>query len=171
MRLIDYGRIAKPQGLKGGLKIVPFSGDAEGLRFACRVFIGIADGGEPQSFDITESAVAGKSAVIKLAGVETKEDAEKFRGLRVMVAVSDLPETPEGEYYNFQLVGLLAVSENGAEIGKVESVLQSGMQSVLVISKKDGELLVPMVEKFVRDVDIEAGTVTVGNMEGLEDAG
>lgn len=168
MRLVDYGKIAKSHGLDGALRIVPFSGDAAGLLSLGRIFISLG-GGDPQGFRITDRTVRGKSAVVKLAGVDTKDGAERFRGSRVMVDASDLPETEDGEYYNFQLVGLLAVGEDGGEIGTVESVLQSGMQSVLVISKKSGgELLVPMVEKFIAYIDIEKGTTTVRNTGLLE---
>lgn len=169
MSLIDYGKITKSHGLAGGMKIHPFSGEAAALASVGRIFIKPDKDSEPQSFDITDRVVGEKSAIVKLSGVDTKERAENFCGMRVMVSVSDLPETVEGEYYNFQLVGLLAVRGDGREIGTVESVLQSGFQSVLVISTKggSGELLVPMVEKFVAEISLEKRTATLKNTEFL----
>ncbi len=167
MSFIDYGKVVKSHGLTGGLKVVSFSGDASALKTLGRIFIKTADS-EPEDFEITERRIGDKSAVVKLSGVNTKEGAERLRGSLVLVSVSDLPETGEGEYYNFQLVGLRAVcAGNGEEIGRVESVLQSGFQSVLVISKPQGELLVPLVEKFVKKIDVKKGTLAVGNMQSL----
>ncbi len=170
MKLIDYGKITKGRGLKGALKVVPFSGAPSSLQTVTRVFIKSPFSSEsvPQSFEITEKQIGRKSAILKISGVDSVEGASRFRGSTVMVAESDLPETGEGEYYNFQLRGLCAVKQNGSEIGTVESVLQSGFQSVLVISTAAGELLVPMVEKFVAGVDIENGRVEVRNTEMFE---
>ncbi|QMU55699.1 MAG: 16S rRNA processing protein RimM [Candidatus Mycalebacterium zealandia] len=170
MRLIDYGKIAKSHGLEGGLEVIPFSGETSSLKKLRRVFIKSSDSSEPHSFEITGKIVREKDVVLKLSGVNTRDDAQKFAGSTVMVALSDLPGTGEGEYYNFQLIGLEAVGEDGEKIGRVLSLVQSGMQSVLVISLPDGgEILVPMVEKFIAGVDIEKGTVAVQNTEALKE--
>ncbi|WP_462137872.1 ribosome maturation factor RimM [Candidatus Mycalebacterium sp.] len=170
MRLIDYGRIAKSHGLGGGLKVIPFSGETSSLEKLTRVFIKSAGSSEPRSFEITEKIVREKNAVLKLSGVDTLNGARKFTGSTVMIASSDLPETGEGEYYNFQLIGLEAADGDGKKIGGVSSVVQSGMQSVLVISTPDGgEILVPMVKKFIAGVDLEKGTVVVKNTKALKE--
>jgi len=170
MRLIDYGKITKVRGLKGGLKVVPFSGDPSSLQTVSRVFIKSLFSSEsvPQSFEIKEKQIGRKIAILKISGVDSREDASRFCGSTVMVAKSDLPEAGEGEYYNFQLLGLCAVRQDGSEIGTVASVLQTGFQSVLVILTAAGELLVPMVEKFVVGVDIEKGRVEIRNTEVFE---
>lgn len=172
MRLIDYGKITKSHGFGVGLKVVPFSGDTSSLKKLRRVFIKFAGSSEPRSLEITERTVREKSAVLKLSGVDTRDGAQGLVGSTVMVAASDLPETGDGEYYNFQFAGLEAVGGGGEKIGVVSSVVQSRMQSVLVISSTEGgEVLVPMVEKFIAGVDLEKGAVRVRNTDSLKEKG
>ncbi len=170
MRLIDYGRIAKSHGLSGGLKLVSLSGDLSALKSIKRIYVKTSGASAPRSFDITEKTFRAKDAIIKLRGVETPSQAQGFHGAVVMVEEADLPPAADGEYYDFQLTGLRAVTRRGEAAGEVESVLHTGLQSVLVISKTGGgDLLVPLVEKFIERVDISAGEVVVRNTEMLEE--
>lgn len=165
--LVLYGVVSKPHGLDGSVKVTALSGDASALASLSRVFVNAtgADGG--RQFRIKNAKVAGSSAVLSLEGVGTVEDAGALRGARLFVEEKDLPEPEEGEYYNFRLIGL-AVTDGGAEIGTVKEIVQSGLQSVLVAEGADGrETLIPMVEKFIEEIDIERGTVAVRNVAML----
>ena len=168
-RLIEYGGITKPRGLRGEVKVVAFSGDASALGSVSRVFIKPAGANKARPFEITGGKINGSGAVLSLAGVGTREDADGLRGAVLMVAESDLPEPGEGEHYNFRLIGL-AVSEGGATVGSVTEIVQSGGHSVLVVTDAGGgEILIPMTERFIEEIDEAGGTVSVKNTGALRE--
>ena len=161
-RLIEYGRITKPRGLRGEVRVVAFSGDASALETISRVFIKPEGADAPRPFEVTDRKVSGSGAELSLAGVDTRAGADGLRGAALMVTAEDLPEPGEGEYYNFSLIGL-AVTEGGTPVGTVTEIVQSGGQSVLVVTDNGGEILIPMAEKFVERIDEAGGTVAVKN--------
>ena len=84
--------------------------------------------------------------------------------------LSDVDFLKEGQYFIGDLLDLLAVREDGTEVGTVEDVLKTGANSVLVIKKKDGkELLLPVIPDCVLSVDSDEGIMTIHVLPGLED--
>ena len=103
--LITVGRVIKPFGLRGQIVIFPLTDFPE--RFAPGGAILI----EGQSFEISASQPHKGRWLLKLKGVDTPEQAEDLRGCALHVPESDLHPLPEGEYYRFQVIGLLAVTQ------------------------------------------------------------
>lgn len=170
-RLIEYGRVTKPRGLRGGVRVAALSGDASALKTVSRIFIKPEGETAARPFEITDGKVGGSDAVLFLAGVGTRESADGLRGAVVFVAEKDLPEPEDGEYYNFRLIGL-AVLEDGVSVGTVAEIVQSGGHTVLVVTDTGGgETLIPFSEKFIETVDGKGGTVTVKNTAALREQG
>ena len=94
--------------------------------------------------------------------------AEAVRGIRLLtdVPTAQVP-TDDDEFYDRQLVGLLARLASGEEVGRVTSVLHLPSQDVLEIQTPTGVRLVPFVEALVPEVDLAAGSVTIADVEGL----
>ncbi|OPZ63724.1 MAG: Ribosome maturation factor RimM [Firmicutes bacterium ADurb.Bin506] len=118
----------------------------------------------------SQRAQAGKGhAVLKLAGIDDAEAAERLRGEELFLAEDDLPPLEEGEYYSFMLVGMDCVDEDGRLLGKVSEVLDRPANDVIVVEAADGgcEYLIPAVEDYVVKVDIGARRLTVRNRPGL----
>ena len=84
------------------------------------------------------------------------------------VEPDERPAAP-GEFYDRHLIGLRAATPEGAEVGRVRSVLHLPAQDILEIETAAGPRLVPFVEALVLDVDLEAGRLTVVNLTGLLD--
>ena len=80
------------------------------------------------------------------------------RGAELAVPRTDLPPPGEGEYYEFQLVGLEALEEGGRVLGRV-AVVQPGVANDVL--ELDSGLLLPLVEACVRKVDLEAGRISI----------
>jgi len=109
--------------------------------------------------------------LLRFAGVDSRDAAEALRGVMLLVEV-DPAERPEDdeEFYDHQLVGLVAVDEAGAELGTVSEVLHLPAQEVLVIARPGGaEALVPFVASIVPTVDLAAGRLVVTPPPGLLD--
>jgi 16S rRNA processing protein RimM len=107
--------------------------------------------------------------LVTFEGTEGREAAEALRGLYLMIRESDASQLGEGEFWAHELVGLKLVREGGDVLGEVREVLCREAQDLLVIERDDrSEFSVPFVEEFVKEVDMEGGTITVELAEGME---
>jgi 16S rRNA processing protein RimM len=101
-----------------------------------------------------------KGPVAKLAGVDDRDAAEGLRGSEISVPRAALAEPEEGTHYWVDLVGLEVVDVEGRKLGAVESLFEAGDTSVLVV-KGERERMIPFVPDYVKQVDREAGRITV----------
>jgi 16S rRNA processing protein RimM len=159
---IAVGRVVRPWGLRGDLKVEPLTDFPED-RFAPDAAVWL-DGVER----IVEHARSQKGALyVKLSGIEDASAAEAYRGLLLEVPESSLPPLEADAYYHHQLVGLRAGTVDGEELGVVTEVLATGGNPVLLVRGPTGEAALPFIDDVVKAVDLAAGTLTVELMEGL----
>jgi 16S rRNA processing protein RimM len=144
-KLVQVGRVGKPHGLEGAFVVEEASDDPE--RFAIDAAL-LVDG-EPAR--IVESKRAGGRNVIRL-------DRTVERGAALEVARASLPETDEGSYYAFQLVGLEVEEEGGENLGRVTEVSSGRANDVLEL---DTGLALPLVDACIQEVDLTAGRILV----------
>ena len=105
---------------------------------------------------------------METSDVDDREQALVFSGGLVVVRTRDLPPLPPGEYYHHQLTGLAVRSADGALVGRVERILQTGANDVFVVRRPDGrEVLVPLVRAAVATIDPDAGEVRLVDLPGL----
>ena len=152
------GRIAAPFGIKGWIKVQPYSEDPGTLMDFASWRLGR---GEQQAHYSVEAVQDhGKALVAKLAGIDDRDAAYALRGQEISVAKRDLPPPEENEFYWSDLIGLTVVNREGIELGKVDSLMESGANDLLVV-KGAREHLIPFVAAFVGKVDLEGGTLEV----------
>ncbi len=108
-----------------------------------------------------------KAVVMKFTEVSDRTMAEALKGAEMKVPVETSPRLPEGEYYFYQLIGLKVQTTQGMFIGILEDILQTGANDVYIVRGPAGEYLIPAVEKFVKEIDIEKGLMWVDPVEGL----
>lgn len=166
MGLIAYGKITKAHGLSGGLKLLPFSRLPENLNSITRIFI-YSPGNRPEPFTLEECRFEKGSAVIRLEGIDSIEEAEKLIGRDVYIEKSDLPELGEGEFYWFELIGLDVYTEGGGYAGKVESLIDRALQSVLVVRDGEKEVLIPLSEPIIKEINLSESRIIISPVEGL----
>ena len=152
------GRIAAPFGVKGLVKVQPFSEDPGTLMDFVSWRVGR---GEQQAHYTVETVQDhGKALVAKLAGIDDRDAAYALRGQEISVAKRDLPPPEENEFYWSDLIGLTVVNREGIELGKVDSLMEGGANDLLVV-KGAREHLIPFVAAFVGKVDLAGGTIEV----------
>jgi 16S rRNA processing protein RimM len=163
---LPLGKIARVQGLRGEIRINPYSGDPEG--FAKLTSLLLDKDGEPVA---VKSARAHKSqAVVKLAGIDSIEAAQPLVGREVWATRAMLPAADEDEYYWIDLVGCRVETVAGAEVGTVVRLESLGAHDNLVVERpgKD-EAQIPFVDEMVTEVDLTARRIVVDPPEGLLD--
>ena len=156
---ITVARIIKPFGLRGRVVIESLTDFPD--RFAPGSILLLDD----QPFEITASRPQKHRWVLKFKGVDSPEDAETLRGALLQVPESQLHPLPEGQFYRFQIIGLLAVTRDGRELGPVKDVLETPANDVYLIQTPNGELLVPALSDFVVEIDLQAGRMVVEDIE------
>lgn len=110
-----------------------------------------------------------KFFLVWFEGVQSVEDADQLIGKSVAVSRDQLPQLDEGELYHIDLIGCRVELESTEEIGRIEEILTTGSNDVLVVRKGDTEVLVPLIDDVVISVDLEEKRVVVDPIEGLLD--
>lgn len=163
--LVLIGRVVKPQGRHGEVAVEPVSDRPDRFPTLVRCFVQ-APGGALRELAVERCWPHKQRFVLKLAGVDSIEQAETLRGAELRIAESELQALPEGSYYYHQLTGLQVDDEQGAAIGVVESVMETGAETrVLVVRGPEGETLLPFAAAFVRSVDLARGRIVAARPE------
>jgi 16S rRNA processing protein RimM len=157
--LVVMGRVIAPFGVKGWLKIRPFTEKPDGLLRHPTLWLGRNDS-EWREVALHEASVNGEVVVAKLEGIDTPEAAAKWRHWDVAVTRSELPPHEAGEYYWVDLIGLEVMNVQGESLGRVDHLMDNGAQSVLVVAG-DKERLIPFVDQYVQEVDVVGGKIRV----------
>lgn len=166
--LVSIGRISGTHGYKGTVKVTPLTDFPERFRGLKQVYLNHAGTVRPVA---VESAVPQNQVVlVKLSGVESKEDAQNYRGAMLMVEEKDVYPLPEGVYYHFQLRGLDVYDSWHGYLGKLTDILETGANDVyLVKSPKYGEVLIPAIGEVINSIDLDQGEMKVTLLPGLLD--
>ena len=162
------GVITGAHGVRGEVKVKAFTAEPRALmRYGV-----LADESGARSFELTVRGTARDLVIARIAGVETRNDAEALKGVKLFVARDKLPKPKRGEVYIADLVGLQAVSPEGVAIGRVTQVLNYGAGDVLEIERPGSEsLLLPFAAPMVGEVDVAAGRIIVAQPTEIEARG
>ncbi len=156
--MVVMGRVSAPHGIKGWIKVQPFTQEIDGLLGYPQWWLG--QDGEWRERRIAESAVHGTVVLARLEGCNDREAAEALKGTEVAIPRDQLPEVREGEYYWSDLHGMEVLNRRGERLGCVTQVLETGANYVLVL-EGERELLVPFVDSVILDVDLAGGRLSV----------
>ncbi len=157
--LVLVGRVVKPQGRHGEVAVEPFSDRKDRFPTLAHAFVAAPDGAS-REVRVERCFAHKRRFVLKLAGVDSIAEAETLRGAELRIAEAELQLLPEGSYYYHQLAGLRVEDAQGAVIGVLESVMETGKGTrVLVVRGPQGETLLPFADAFVKSVDLGRGVL------------
>lgn len=166
MDTIIIGEVLKPQGVKGELKVYPITDNVS--RFKKLKNIILSDGKAHHSFQVNEVRVDPKGMVfLKLEGIETIEEVEKYRGFQVRVDRVDVPPLKDRWYY-FELEGM-KVYEQDVFLGTLIQVLETGANDIYLVQGQKGEICIPALKSVVMKVDVPGKRMDVILPPGLLD--
>jgi len=152
------GRIVAPYGIRGWVRVQPFTHRPQGLLDYPEWQVGSEGNWQPRTVETAK--LHGGAVTAKLRGTDDRDLAAALRGMQVAVSRDDFPEPASGEYYWADLVGLEVVTEAGAVLGRVIEVFETGANDVLVVGG-ERERLLPFIEPVVRQVDVAGGRIVV----------
>ena len=155
MEKIQVGKIVNAVALKGEVKVYPYSEISRFSEFE-KLYI------DNKAFDIQNVRVQGTTVIIKLKGIDDRNAAEAVKNKYVYITEEQLPELPEGEYYIRDLIGMTVETVSGEYLGKLNDVLQNTAQDVYEVKADSGKMiLIPGVEEFIIDVDLDTRIIKV----------
>jgi len=158
---LTIGRVLAPWGLKGDAKVEIHTDFPQRFAPDRTVYVGQIP------MTIQRSRPQKGNIILKLAGIDNIEQVEGLKGKYLQIPQSESMALEDDEYYQYQLIGLEVSTSEGRLLGKIERILVTGSNDVYVVVGQDKEYLIPAIEDVVKQVDIENGTMTIDEIEGL----
>lgn len=158
-RFIVVGRVSGLHGVKGWLKVFSYT---EPLDNIVRYKPWLLERDEhAMRFEVDAGARHGKGVIAHLGGVDDRDAAATLVGANILVDRDQFSRAGDDEFYWADLIGLDVATKSGVSLGKVDSLMETGANDVLVVHG-DRRRLVPFVmDEVIRDVDLRAGQVIV----------
>jgi len=152
------GRVAGAWGIKGWVRVESFTEEPADI-LDYRPWLVEADG-HWRAMRVAEYRAGRIPLVVRLEDVNDRDAARALTGTRIAVDPGTLPRLPEGTYYWKDLRGLRVVTVDGAELGRVRTLMETGANDVLIVDG-ERERLIPWIPDVIREVDLDGGLLRV----------
>ncbi len=165
--LFQVGIITNTHGIAGEVKVFPTTDDPKRFKKLKEVIL------EPEKenriLHITGVKFVKNLVVLKFQEFASINDVQRLREKKLYVTRENAVKLKKNEYFIADLIGLKVQSTDGRDLGTLTDVITTGANDVYVLQGDGRELLVPAIRECIREVDLEAGTMTVYLLPGLED--
>ena len=158
---VVLGRIAGLFGVKGWVKVYSETDPPANILDYSPWYLQMADGWRP--YVVQQGQIHGKGIIARLEGCNDRDEASPLLGAEIAVDRDQLPVLTEDEYYWSDLIGLAVLNQTGQTLGKVDHLLETGANDVLVVIGADKqECLIPYIRgDVVKEIDLVKGCLRV----------
>ena len=162
----EIGQIVNHFGIKGMVKVNPFTEDISKLKSLNSIFL------EKENnlikIEIEEVKYSKNQVLLKIKGINTIEEAEKYRGCYLKIARKDAKKLPKDTYFIADLIGLKVYTDEGILLGNVDDIYNSGANDIYVVKDEKGkQILLPAIKEVIKQVDLEQEKIIVHLLKGL----
>jgi len=165
-QLMEIGQIVNTYGIKGFLKVVPYTDDI--TRFEDLKSIYIQTKNTLKTAIIEEVKYSKNLVLLKLKGIDDINTAEIYKNCYIKIDRKDAVELPENSYFIVDLIGLNVYTDDGKELGNIIDVYPTGANDIYVVKDEMGkQVLLPAIGDVIKNVDIENKKMIVHLIEGL----
>lgn len=160
---IKVGKIVNTHGVRGCVKCIPLTDELDRFDELKSIFT------EKDNVKRKILNVWYKKSMVylELEGINSMDDALKFKDTYISIQASELKKLPEDTYYIFQLEGLEVYSTEGEYIGKMSTVFQTGANDVYEVKNNSKTFLIPAIKDVIKEVNINDNKVIINVIEGL----
>ncbi len=163
-RYLAVGRILRPHGVRGELRVEVLTHYPERLETLETVYVGETH----RPHQLEGARLHQDVALLKIQGCDGRNAAEALRNELVYIAVEDAIPLEQDECYEFQLVGMDVTTDEGQPLGRIVEVFTApGANDVLIVHGPLGEVLIPVTEEVVVTLNSESGQLVVHLLPGL----
>jgi len=158
---VFVGKISSPHGIKGWVKVISYTDPLENILSYKEWFLPVE--GSNKSFSIEDSRIQGKKIIAKLDGIEDRDSAEDLKNKEILVSRLEFPKLEKNTFYWNDLVDLSVMDKKGKQLGKVDSLFETGSNDVLVIVNENKErFLVPFImDEVIKKVDLAKEFISI----------
>ena len=164
--LVLVGHISGAFGIQGWVKIRPYSADADAMFNARQWWLN-----KPELHEIAclEVKPHGEDVLARLRGVADRNAAEALKGSTVSISRQSFPPLEDGEFYWVDLMGLSVQNLQGEVLGVIRDLMDNGAHPILRVAAAEvpeaelhkHERLIPFVDQFVKQVDLQGKSIQV----------
>lgn len=166
--LLQVGVITSTHGVRGEVKVFPTTDDP--ARFKKLKNVVLDTGKEMIDLEVAGVKFFKNMVIVKFKGIDNINDVEKYRQKSLYVTRENAVKLKKNEYFIADLIGLVAKSDEGEDLGTLSDVLQTGANDVYVLSKEGSDdILLPAIRECVKEVDLDNGEITVHLLPGLRE--
>ncbi len=166
--LILMGQVVRPHGLEGVLRIKSYAQSEESFLKAGKVFLQL-NSGETLEHPVLSLRPHKNILLMKLRGLNTLEEAEKYRGAAILIRKDALTREGDEEYFWHELIGLRVYMGGGEYVGTIRHILPTGSNDIYVVREGEKEVLVPAIHDVVKEIDLINKRMIISELEGLLD--
>ena len=164
---LEVGQIVNTFGIKGMVKIKPFTENTK-KRFDNLKKVYIKTKKEKKEYEIEEIKYHKEMVLAKFKGIETIEEAEKFRNSYLLINRENEKPLEKGTYYIVDMVGLEVYTDEGDKLGILDDIFNSGSSDIYVVKNELGkQILLPAIKEVIKNIDMENRKITVHLIKGL----
>ena len=161
---LECAIIINTHGVRGDVKLESLCDSPEVLASLERVFK--LENGSYKEINVTHASVFKQFVLASLEGVTDMDQAAAMKGIMLYAARDDF-ELEEGDYFIADLIGLPIIDvESGKTYGTLKDVINRGASDIYVVKTPSGERMMPVVEEFVKNIDLDKG-IFVKTIPGL----
>ncbi len=161
---LAVGTLRRSHGIRGDMLLDLATDFPERLKPGTYLYVG----DEKRRIKITRRRPHNDGILLGFEGISNAEQTVRLRAATVYVTAQDRPPLPEGEYYHHEILGLQVVDENGASLGAITEIIQTGANDVYVVTPPAGkDILIPALKQVLLNVDLSAGIMRVHLLPGL----
>ena len=165
-KYFEIGQIVNTNGLKGILKVKPFTDDIQEFEKFTSIYI--QKNGELIEFTIEKVRYVKNMVLLKLKGIDDINEAEKYKNLYIKIDREVLPTLPDNTFYIVDLIECDVETVDGKELGKIDDVFNTGSNDIYVVKNEEGkQILIPAIKQVIKKIDISNKRIIIELMEGL----
>lgn len=165
---IIIGKILKPRGLSGEVKILPLTDIPGRFEQLDEVYVEIGPG-NVRSISIDQVKSYKGFVYLHFHGINSVEEVEELREKYLQVERSQVPDLPENEFYHFEIIDAEVYIDDGQYVGIVVDILETGAHDVFIVRDEGREYLIPSHPDIITQIDRTAARITIHPLEGLLD--
>lgn len=163
---LEVGQIVNTFGVKGMLKVIPFTDDIRRFEDLKKVYI--CKKNQMSEVEIEEVKYHKNMVLLKLKGIDDMTNAEKQKGAILKIHRKDAIPLPEGTYFIADLIGLEVYTDEGILLGKVDDIYNNGSTDIYVVKNELGkQILLPAIKDVLKDINLEQEKIIVHLLKGL----
>jgi 16S rRNA processing protein RimM len=151
--LVLLGKVTKPHGIRGELKVYPYSGVPENFVEYSTVLLAADEETAPIAYTVERARVQKNCVLLQLNNCTTRNDSEALVNSLVFVSVDELPELADREFYLRDLENKEMITEQGLVIGRVAGILSGKEQDLAQVVQGKREYMIPLVPEFIIKID------------------